>query len=548
MMVAQQTRRVPALHAPKADARRWRAHRTERRGVVLFVVVLLVAMVSLAGLGYVAVMSTEHKAVRLRGEELQVEMAVGSGIEMMRTHLQQEFDATDSGRLSADRQFRGVVVMDDGTDHRTRFSVISPKVEAGRISGFRFGVANESARLNLAVLPEWELRSPGAGRDALMQLPGMTQSMADAMLDWVDRDTTPRQFGAEAAYYTGLGVPYGPRNAEPTSLEELLLVRDVTREMLFGLDENFNYQIDPGEQQSASGTMVTSARGETVPWSMLLTVFSVEKNANPEGKAKIDLNERNLSSLHEKLESVIDAELAKFIVLYRQYGPRQLAEESAKATSLRKFEIDLGVRARHEFASVLDLVGASVEMPAKAGQSSRSVVRSPLKASRQAMGETLPNLLDYVTVGGDQVIRGRVSVIEAPEEVLAAVPGMTEELAQRIVARRRAMSPRQDGTRRHPTWLLAEGLVDLEEMKALLPYVTCGGDAYRAQIVGFFDDRGPVSSAEVVVDATSDPPRQVYYKDLRLLGRGYALDALRGTTAGVPEPLEAPKALEVPQF
>ena len=100
-----------------------------------------------------------------------------------------------------------------------------------------------------------------------MHLPGMSQSIADAILDWVDRDTTPRQFGAEASYYAGLGVPYGPRNAEPTSLEELLLVRDVTRDMLFGADENFNYQIDPGEQASpSSGTL--SAAGDSSDGSL----------------------------------------------------------------------------------------------------------------------------------------------------------------------------------------------------------------------------------------------------------------------------------------
>ncbi len=110
------------------------------------------------------------------------------------------------------------------------------------------------------------------------------------------------------------------------------------------------------------------------------------------------------------------------------------------------------------------------------------------------------------------------------------------------------MSTAEDSARRHPTWLLGDGLVDTEEMKALLPYLTGGGDVYRAQVVGFFDDRGPVSRAEVVIDATSVPPRQVYYKDLRLLGRGYSIDTLRGTTAGVPEPLQAPKPLEMPEL
>ena len=42
--------------------------------------------------------------------------------------------------------------------------------------------------------------------------------------------------------------------------------------------------------------------------------------------------------------------------------------------------------------------------------------------------------------------------------------------------------------------------------------------------------------------------RRMGFKDLRLLGRGFALDALRGTTAGVPEPLEAPKPLEAAEW
>ena len=162
--------------------------------------------------------------------------------------------------------------------------------------------------------------------------------------------------------------------------------------------------------------------------------------------------------------------------------------------------------------------------------------------------ETLPALLDYATIGSDPVVRGRINLLEAPEEVLAAVPGMTEELARRIKTQRQAASTGGDEARRHPTWLLADGLVDLEQMKKLLPYVTCGGDVYRGQVVGFFDEQGPVSRSEVVIDATSSPARQVYYKDLRLLGRGFSLDALRGTTAGVPEPLEAPKPLEAAEW
>jgi type II secretion system (T2SS) protein K len=521
--------------------------------MVLFIVVIFVTMLSLAGLSYVAVMSTEHKAVRLRGDELQVEMAVGSGIEMMRAHLQQKSKPSSpvislGSPSSGESQFRGVVVMDDETERKTRFSIVSPKVENDEVAGIRFGMTNESARLNLAALPQWDEREPGTARAALMTLPNMTQEMADAILDWIDRDTEPRQFGAEASYYAGLAVPYGPRNAEPTSLEELLLVRDVTREMLFGTDENFNYQVDPGEQANASSGTLSSAGAAAVPWSMLLTVFSAEKNLNPNGEPKIDLNERDLTSLYGELQKVVDEDLAKFIILCRQF--RQVAQgaTTSKPASLKKIEPDLNGRARYRFTSVLDLLGAAVEIRANDEARARYTVRSPLKASRRVIRETLPTLLDYASIGSDSVIRGRVNLLEASEEVLMAVPGMSEGLARRIKTQRQAASSGGSESRRHPTWLLADGLVDLEQMKKLLPYVTCGGDVYRGQVVGFFDDQGPVSRAEVVIDATSAPARQVYYKDLRLLGRGFAIDTLRGTTAGVPEPLEAPKALEAPEW
>lgn len=531
--------------------------------MVLFIVVIFVAMISLAGLSYVAVMSMEHKAARLRGDQLQVEMAVGSGVEAIRAHLTQ---SPRRGRPAAfpgdpQRLFRGVVVAEDSAGgRRTRFSVVSPQVENERMTGLRFGLANESARLNLGILIEWDRLRPGSAREALMNLPEMSASIADAILDWIDPDSDPRPSGAEASYYSGLGVPYGPRNAEPTSLEELLLVRDVTRERLFGADENLNYRIDAGEQAGAGGRILSAAGAASTPWATLLTVFSAEKNLAPNGNPKIDLNERDLRALHGKLKQVISPDLATFIILCRQYRQVRVDGAAQGGAPIRTIELDLSAPARYQFTSPLDLLGIAVEVPAdpKSPPRTRSapgekaspprMVRSPLPASGRALGETLPALLDYAAVGTETVVRGRVNLTEAPQAVLMAVPGMTEGLARRIDAQRRAMARSANAARRHPTWLLAEGLVDVSQMKSLLPFVTCGGDVYRAQVVGFFDDRGPVSRAEVVIDATSDPPRQVYYKDLRLLGRGFSIDELRGTTAGVAAPLEAPKALEMPEW
>ena len=37
-----------------------------------------------------------------------------------------------------------------------------------------------------------------------MGLPGMTEDVADAILDWLDTDDEPRELGAEIEYYSGL--------------------------------------------------------------------------------------------------------------------------------------------------------------------------------------------------------------------------------------------------------------------------------------------------------------------------------------------------------
>ena len=71
-------------------------------------------------------------------------------------------------------------------------------------------------------------------------------------------------------------------------------------------------------------------------------------------------------------------------------------------------------------------------------------------------------------------------------------------------------------------------------MKALWPYVTCSGQVYRAQVVGFFDGQGPVARAEIVIDATQQPARLAYWKDLRVLGRGFTTETLGGATTYDP--------------
>ncbi len=63
------------------------------------------------------------------------------------------------------------------------------------------------------------------------------QIVADSISDWRDENDLHEEFGAEDQYYESLQRPYHSKDGPFDSLEELLLVRGVTREMFYGHDE-----------------------------------------------------------------------------------------------------------------------------------------------------------------------------------------------------------------------------------------------------------------------------------------------------------------------
>src|SRR6185503_1967084 len=121
----------------------------------------------------------------------------------------------------------------------------------------------------------------------------------------------------------------------------------------------------------------------------------------------------------------------------------------------------------------------------------------------------------------------------ASQVVLAGIPGIDNALAEQIVSARQSHRGQEENQSPAAAWLLIEGLVDLAKMKALEPYVTGGGDVFRAQIVGLFSgaDRSPTARVELIIDATTGQPRRLCREDLRMLGRGFSLDELGGREA-----------------
>ncbi|MCH8924125.1 MAG: hypothetical protein IIA67_13380, partial [Planctomycetes bacterium] len=206
-------------------------------------------------------------------------------------------------------------------------------------------------------------------------------------------------------------------------------------------------------------------------------------------------------------------------------GPYNGAQRGERIGSRK---LDLKRPGNVKLQTVLDLVGPNVRpsFPGADGEQQRVVLQTPFPDNPIAMKFFLPLLMDHLSVNPMPIIPGRININQAPRTVLAGIPGLEPETVDEIINLRDAEVTDERPERRHETWLLSEGIVDLDQMKALMPFVTGGGSVYRAQIVGYFDKGGPSFRVETVIDATSGVPRVVFWRDISHLGRGYPLSTL----------------------
>lgn len=558
-----------------------------RRGSILYIVLVIIALLTLAAYQYSEIMVTERTASNLYGRRVQVRAFADSGIEAAAMMLGQQQNVEEGQQPGTVNLYHnppvfGALLM-QGTNggapaSRGRYAVVSPVEADATAKSIRFGLADECGKLNLntflSVIGKDEDAALRA-RDVLLQLPGMTTEMADAILDWLDADDDVREYGAEIETYDRYG--YEPANGPLESIDELLLIRPdlITPQLVFGFDVNRNGVLDGAEVAAAAENPGIHPLG----WNAFLTVYSKESNLKANGDPKIDLNNGDLAALYDEIVENFDGnnaeDLAKFVVAYRMYGPKdaqnsppasqgvagsstgkasqggqqgglqlnqQATKQAAQAVGQALFKsgsqekvtrggLDLSGGGKFSINSIYDLV--DVEVSVSQGTTT-STLASPWTTSNIA--NELPAVLDQMSTTNKKFINGRININQAREEVLkgiiASVPGFDEDpdlaaqLTKTIVDNKMidpGGAPLTDTieSRKTTAWLLTEGNVTIEQMRQLDRYLTTRGDVYRAQVVGFFDQGGPVARVEVLIDATQRPPRVIFQRDLTNLGRGF---------------------------
>ncbi|TWT67011.1 General secretion pathway protein K [Posidoniimonas polymericola] len=500
-----------------------------RRGSVLLVVLVVVALMTIGGMAYFDWSFIEHRAAQAYARQIQSRALADSGIVMVETLLLEEPLVLEQqgGLYQNPSLFQGVVISDsDAAALRARVSIVAPLMDYGEYIGYRFGLENESARLNLNTLLLADDYAENGARLQLMALPGMTESIADAILDWLDEDDDIRDLGAESQYYSSLDEPYEPINGPLESIDQLLMVRDVSVDLLYGLDSDRNGVVSPAESMRVLPGEIDNSTGQmNRGWAAYFTLYSAEALLTPEGEAKIDVNMEDLEELHSLLEAALGVEQANFIVAYRQGGAAD-ADANNNAISAAGVSIDFQQPGSETITSLLSLVGVDVEF---SDNGAPAVLRSPFPESAGSYGSFLPDLLDNLTVSSSETMVGRLNVNQAPRALLNSIPNMPVEAVEQIIAARTPEVTPDRPERRHAEWIMMDGIVDLETMKQLAPLLTGGGDVYRVQSIGFFDEEGPSTRIEAVIDDTGPTPKLLSRLDLTPLGAGYSAAELGAT-------------------
>jgi hypothetical protein len=155
------------------------------------------------------------------------------------------------------------------------------------------------------------------------------------------------------------------------------------------------------------------------------------------------------------------------------------------------------------------------------------------------LADSLPTLMDKLTTVQAEALPGRIKIMECPREILAGIPGVTTELVDAILQAR--VDGSETDNRKFETWLVVEGLVTVEQMRGLMPLMTCGGDVFKAQVVGYFEGSASFCRAEAIISGVGASPTMPFFRRLDHLGRGFDIMTLGqrldvGMTPAVVQP------------
>ncbi len=208
----------------------------KREGFALLLTVLIISLIVTLTLQFNASMRSELYAAANMRDNTRLSAIAKSGFQyalavLFEDGVQNTFDS----------------LREDWADPVALSASAGPLFEDGR---FEVQIIDHSGRIQINALIHQEGDKKGQyiqGQKELLTRflsseqfrldPEDVDNIIDAIKDWIDPDNEVTKFGAESSYYQTLQRPYSCKNAPLEFLEELLLVRGISKELFYGTRE-----------------------------------------------------------------------------------------------------------------------------------------------------------------------------------------------------------------------------------------------------------------------------------------------------------------------
>jgi general secretion pathway protein K len=194
-----------------------------RKGIALLMVLWVITMLMALVISFSFLTRTQARSTIFFKEGTQEKFLAEAGVEraVMELYHRQTF------RSQAVVVEGNEVVRIDGRQY-------SGQIGQGR---YEFRFLSESGKIDINKMTDLT----GIVLKNLLVNTGTPDEVAsvivDSILDWTDKDNLRRLSGAEDEYYLSLSVPYRAKNRPFDAIEELLLVRGMSADILFGTEE-----------------------------------------------------------------------------------------------------------------------------------------------------------------------------------------------------------------------------------------------------------------------------------------------------------------------
>lgn len=317
--------------------------------------------------------------------------AARAGVEAVIARLQSE---------TAQDQPLGAAELLDAISQNARGALANSAYQVLRngSSGAEPGVQDAHAKININTMTF----------DDLMLLPGMTEEVADAIIDW----TTPLAEGEEAQVddYASMPIPYFSRHGPIRHLAELELVTGVRPQDLRGLDLNLNGIIEPAELEAAGSPgkpAVATGSLADFGWSGYVTAASVEGLLAADGLERVDLYTAEPRDLLNLID--LTDQQASILIAWARNAETALGTPPTMEDYIQTSPAQMAQR----------LIAAGVQIA--------GVTAGPgLNQIRQLTNEQLKVLYDSAVADAGAVLPpGKVNLNTAPDELLEYVTALT---------------------------------------------------------------------------------------------------------------------------